>query len=404
MLGNLKLKGLEANIWKIYAFKIIYGFFLSVPIIVLFWKNNGLSMFEVMLLQSLFGFTVILLEVPSGYFADKYGRRNTLILAGIFSTLGIGAYSLGYNFPQFVIGETLWAFGVSLISGANSAIFYDTLVELDREESYKELWGKASSYYMLSSAVAAVVGGLIAGYQLRWALYAQVPIFALMIPIAYSMKEPEHHKEVKGEEEKTMRKVVEEVLRRPKLRNLVFYGAVIYAALQTVFMFYQPYFKLTGLDVALFGFAFAGFNIVSALGSRYADGLEKKLGMKNSLVLLMVLVASSIFLMSQIVFIFSLLFILLHQFARGFSKPIISDYINKIIDSENRSTILSTYSLIGKLFMSLSTPVFGYIADLYTIPQALLALAAMTTAVCTALLIVLTVENVIEIKTDYFTG
>ncbi|MFB6114902.1 MAG: MFS transporter, partial [Candidatus Nanohalobium sp.] len=120
MLKSISFKGLEGNIWKLYAFRVIYGFFLSVPIIVLFWRNNGLSMFEVMLLQSLFGFTVILLEVPSGYFADRYGRRKTLIMAGIFSTLGIGAYSLGHNFMQFIIGETLWALGVSLISGANS--------------------------------------------------------------------------------------------------------------------------------------------------------------------------------------------------------------------------------------------------------------------------------------------
>lgn len=398
MLSSFKLKGLEANIWKIYAFKIIYGFFISVPIIVLFWKNNGLSMFEIMLLQSLFGFTVILLEVPSGYFADKYGRRKTLILAGIFSTLGIGAYSLGYNFPQFVIGETLWAFGVSLISGANSAIFYDTLVELESEDSYKELWGKASSYYMFSAATASVIGGLIAGYQLRWALYAQIPVFALMIPIAYSMKEPEHHREVKGEEEKTMRKVVEEVLRRPKLRNLIFYGAVIYASLQTAFMFYQPYFKLTGLQVAKFGFIFAGFNVVSAISSKYAHSIEEKIGKKYSLILLAALVVSSLLFMGRFVTFLGIAFIGLQQFARGFSKPVISDYINKIIGSEDRSTILSTYSLIGKLFMSLSTPVFGYISDIFTLPQALIALAITTAFFCTSLVAVLSRKDVIGFR------
>jgi MFS family permease len=397
MLESFTFRDLEANIWKLYVFRILYGFFLSVPIIVIFWQENGLSMFEVMLLQSLFGFTVILLEVPSGYFADRFGRRKTLIMAGVFSTLGIAAYSLGHNFLEFIVGETLWALGVSLISGSNSAMFYDTLVELGKEEKYKKLWGKASSYYMFSSAVAAVAGGLIAGYQLRWALHAQIPIFMLMIPIAYSMKEPEHHLEVSEKEEKTMKSVVREVLKRPELRNLMFYGAAIYAALQTAFMFYQPYFKLTGLDVALFGFAFAGFNVISALGSRYADTLEKKLGMKNSLMLLMLLVASSLFLMSEFVLILGLGFIFLQQFARGFSKPVISDYINKVIDSDNRSTILSTYSLTGKLFMSLSTPVFGYVADLYTMPQALLALGAVTVAVCSSLLILLSMEEVIEI-------
>lgn len=389
MLESIDFEGLESNIWKLYLFKILYGFFLSVPIIVLFWQNNGLSMFEVMLLQSLFGFTVITLEVPSGYFADNFGRRKTLILASIFSTVGIAAYSLGNSFPDFIVGETLWAFGVSLISGANSAIFYDTLVELDKEEKYKELWGKAGSYYMFSGALAAAIGGLIAGYQLRWALFAQIPVFALMIPLAYSLKEPKHHREVSEKEAKKMQTVVKEVLQRPELRNLIFYGALIYAALQTAFMFYQPYFKLTGLEIAKFGFAFAGFNIVSALGSKYAHQIEDKIGRKYSLFMLAVLVASSLFLMSQVVLIISIVFIGLQQFARGFSKPVISDYINKIIDSENRSTILSTHSLIGKLFMSISTPIFGYIADIFTIPQALLILGITLTAVSATLLVMI---------------
>lgn len=395
MLESFSLNDLESNIWKIYIFRILYGFFISVPIIVVFWQNNGLSMFEVMLLQSLFGLTVILLEVPSGYFADRYGRRKTLILASIFSTLGIAGYSLGHGFLDFLVGMKFWAFGVSLISGANSAIFYDTLVEIGKEDRYKELWGKAGSYYMISSAIAAAIGGIIAGYQLRWALFAQVPVFALMIPLAYSLKEPEHHKEVSKKESKTMKAIISDVLKQPELRNLIFYGALIFAALQTAFMFYQPYFKLTGLKVAMFGFAFAGFNIVSATGSKYAHQIENKIGKKYSLIMLAVLVGSSLLIMSQITLIIGISFIGLQQFARGFSKPVISDYINKIVNSENRSTILSTHSLFGKLFMSISTPIFGYISDLYTLPQALLALGITLFVLASILLIILSKEDVI---------
>jgi MFS family permease len=401
MLESKSLQGLKANIWKIYIFRMLYGFFLSVPIIVVFWQNNGLSMFEVMLLQSLFGFTVILLEVPSGFLADRYGRRRTLIMASIFSTLGIAAYSLGDGFVDFIVGETLWAFGVSLISGANSAIFYDTLVELDKEDKYKEFWGKAGSYYMFSAAVAAAIGGIIAGYQLRWALYAQVPVFALMIPLAYSLKEPKHHEQLSVEEAKSMKAVIKDVLGSPKLRNLIFYGALIYAALQTIFMLYQPYFKLTGLKVAMFGFAFAGFNIVSAIGSKYAHQIEEKIGKKYSLIMLAVLVGSSLIIMSQITVIIGIAFVALQQFARGVSKPVISDYINKIVSSENRSTILSTYSLFGKLFMSLSTPVFGYIADIYSLTQAIFILGLTLLVSACFLLMLLSKEGVISFKSSF---
>ena len=397
MLDSLEFRGLSSNIWKLYIFKILHGFFLSIPIIVIFWQSNGLSMFEVMILQALFAVGVILLEVPSGYFADSYGRRNSLIVASIFSTIGIISYSLGYGFVDFLIAEFFWAVGVSLVSGADSAMFYDTLIEIDQEDRYKEKWGNATSFYMFSAAVAAVAGGFIADINLRWAFYFQIPFFAAMIPIAYSLKEPEHHKDISGEEKKTMKLVVAEVFQRPKLRNLILYGAFIYAALQTAFWFYQPYFELSGLDVAVFGLIFAGFNIVSALSSKYAHHIEERLGKEVSLILLMVLVVASLSLMSSVVVSFSFVFIGLQQFVRGFSKPVISDYVNKIVDSENRSTILSTHSLLGRVFQAISMPVFGLLADLYTITQTLSVLAFTVFGIGTVFIGLLYSEKIIQI-------
>ena len=376
MSEGVKLRGLESNIWKIYLFKILFGFFISIPVIVLFWKNNGLSMFQVMILQSLFSVAVIVLEIPSGYFADLYGRRKTLILASVFAATGIATYSIGKGFWIFLLGEFLWAVGVSLTSGADSAIFYDTLLELGKEGSYKQRWGKASSLNMVSAAGAAILGGFIAEYSLRWTLFAQVPFMAAMIPVAYSLKEPGHHRELGERETETVKAVMTDVWKNNKLRYLVLYGAFIYAGLQVAFWMYQPYFELTGLQIAAFGWAYAGFNVVSAASSKYGYRIEDKLGQKISLLIMPLLLASSLLLMSNIIAVFSFVLIFIQQFVRGFQKPVISDYINQIISSENRSTILSTKSLIGRLMQAASLPVFGLIIDLYTVPQALTVLAA----------------------------
>jgi len=193
-----------------------------------------------------------------------------------------------------------------------------------------------------------------------------------------------------------MKAVVSEVFQRPKLRNIILYGAFIYAVLQTAFWFYQPYFKLSGLDVAVFGVIFAGLNIVSALSSRYAHLIEEALGKALSLVMLMVLVVASLSLMSSFVLSFSFIFIGLQQFVRGFSKPVISDYVNKIVDSENTSTILSTYSLIGRAFQVLTMPLFGLIADFYTIQQTLALLAFTVFVVGTFFIFLLYSEKVIS--------
>ena len=397
MLEGIDLRGLESNIWKLYLFKILFGFFISIPVIVLFWKDNGLSMFQVMLLQSLFSVAVIVLEVPSGYFADFYGRRKTLVTASIFATLGIAAYSIGRGFMVFLAAETLWAVGVSLVSGADSAMFYDTLVELGEEGTYKQKWGKASSLYMISAAGAAILGGFIAEYSLRWTLFAQVPFMAAMIPVAYSLKEPGHHRDLAEKETKTIKAIIGKVWKVKKLRYLVLYGAFIYAGLQIAFWMYQPYFELTGLEIAAFGWAYASFNVVSAASSKYGYLIEGKIGKPLSLVMMPLMLVASLFLMSNFIAVFSFTFIFLQQLVRGYQKPIISDYINEIISSENRSTILSTKSLIGRILQAGSLPIFGLIIDLYSVPQALTVLGITIIAGGTVLILLLYSVKVLEI-------
>ena len=127
---------LRSNIWKYYLHEIFAGMFFSIPVIVLFWQNNGLTLTEVMILQSIFAVIVAALEIPTGYFADIYGRKPTLVLSGISIFIAILAYSLGHNFAQFLIAEVFFALGVSLASGTSSAFIYDTLVDLKEEQNH----------------------------------------------------------------------------------------------------------------------------------------------------------------------------------------------------------------------------------------------------------------------------
>ena len=140
-MEKIEQQKLKRNIWKIYLFNIFSSLTFFVPIIVLFWQDNGLNLTQIMILQSLFALAIVILEVPTGYFADIVGRKRSLILASFFLTIGVFVYSIGHNFYQFLIAEILWAFGVSLISGTDSAFIYDTLKDLKQEKLYKKIVG-----------------------------------------------------------------------------------------------------------------------------------------------------------------------------------------------------------------------------------------------------------------------
>ncbi|MBS1266681.1 MAG: hypothetical protein MAG795_00649 [Candidatus Woesearchaeota archaeon] len=79
-------KNIKNNIIKLYVYNFILGLMLFAPIVVLFWQQNGLSLTQIMVLQSLYSVCVILFEIPTGYFADVHGRRKSFVLGSVAFT------------------------------------------------------------------------------------------------------------------------------------------------------------------------------------------------------------------------------------------------------------------------------------------------------------------------------
>ena len=375
----MNTKKLESNIKKFYLFQILEGMFFAVPVFVLFWQKNGLIMTEIMLLQSIFSIVVVFLEVPSGYFSDIFGRRMTLIVSAIFGALAMIIYSVGYNFWEFLVAELLFAIAVSFQSGTLSALVHESLVEMKREEEYKKIFGNGVFYGTLAIAVANILGGFIAGIELRYAVFASVPFFLMMIPVAFAFYEPK--KKEKSQEKSQLKEnllvIKSEVLKNDKIKWLIIYSAVIYTFNNVALWIYQPYFKLSGLDVIYFGVVFASFQVVSAFSSKYAHKIEEKLGQKASLVGLTFLVSVSYLLMHNFIFLFSFSFAFIQQFVRGFRTVVISDYLNKMIKGDMRATILSVESLVGRLFYALLLPIIGWVVDIYSLENALLLIGIL---------------------------
>jgi MFS family permease len=384
-------KKLKSNIWKFYIFQIFRNLAFFLPVIVLFWQDNGLSMTEIMLLQSIFAISIVLLEIPTGYFADIFGRKKSLVYSGFFLFGATLAYAIGGSFYHFLIAEILWAFGNSLISGSDSALIYDTLVDLKQQEKYKKIWGNAVFFLLIAIAFANIVGGFVGKINFRWTFYLLLPFLALLIPLSISMHEPRRHKLIfkKGYLWELLKIIKYSLLKNRKLRWLILYSAIAYSFNQSALWFYQPYFSLSGLDIAHFGFVFASFQLVAAITSKYSYKIEEKLGEKYSLILLIVLIGASYLLMSNFVYLFSFTFAFLHQFVRGFSKVVITDYVNKLTTSDIRATILSAKNMVGQLIYAIIIPFFGWIADVYSLLQALTALGITTLVIGTVFLFAL---------------
>ena len=126
----------RSNIWKLYLIKIAKWFMLYMPYIVPFYTNNNLDMHQIMVLQAVYSVSIVVLEIPSGYFADVIGRRRTLILGTLLGAIGFAIYSFSYAFLGFLLAELVLGFGTSFVSGADSALLYDSLLDNRKEKEY----------------------------------------------------------------------------------------------------------------------------------------------------------------------------------------------------------------------------------------------------------------------------
>jgi len=370
----MKKEKLNANVWKLNLVRALCSFMLTAPIIVLFFKENGLSMKQVFLLQSIFSLTVILLEVPTGYFSDIFGRKKSIIIGGILATAGFALYSLSYGFWGFLMAEVILGFGLSFVSGADSAMLYDTLLENGREKEYQKMQGRNLSVGMFSESAASIAGGFLALVSLRFPLYWDAALTFFIIPAAMALYEPKKHREETDQNSfMAMAKLVKFSLNdHKKVKWLIVYSSLSSASTLVMFWLIQPYLLATKVPLGLFGAILAVLLLSASFFSWNAHRIEKMLGKKMSLALLIALPALGYFLLSSFWFVWSGIFLLFFYVARGINNPITLDYINGLISSENRGTILSVRNLIGRLIFSITGPIVGWVTDAFSLKIALM--------------------------------
>ncbi len=74
------LPATENNIIRLYIIKLSKWLMLTMPILFLFYRDNGLATQDLFLLKSVYSFSIVVLEVPSGYIGDVWGRKAALTL------------------------------------------------------------------------------------------------------------------------------------------------------------------------------------------------------------------------------------------------------------------------------------------------------------------------------------
>ena len=368
---------LRHNILKMYLLKAVLWFMVAMPIIVLFFQEHGLTLTEVMILQSIYSFSVALFEIPSGFIADVFGRKRTIVLSTIFTFIGFLVFSFFGGFYAFAIAQVLVGIGGSLMSGSDSAIIYDTLLETNSKTTYTKIEGRTYAIGNFSEAFAGILGGFLAVGSIYMPIYVQTSILFFSIPIAFTLIEPSMHKENKLDRSfKAVLEVVKfSMVDNQKLKWLIIYSSAMGVATLSMAWFAQPFFKSINIPLAYFGILWAVLNFSAGLTSFNAHLLDKKDNNYKILFYLALSMLTSFIFLGYNASVFGLIFILFIYLLRGLVTPILRNEINENTTSNKRATVLSIRSLIIRISFAISAPILGYIADNYSLAISFYGLA-----------------------------
>lgn len=332
-----------------------------------FFFANFVSYSQIGLIFLISTLAGMLAEIPTGVFADHFGRRLSVISGSLMLSVAFLLMATTTGFWQFLFGGILSSIGRAFISGALDAVVYDSMPTRDREKNYEYLVTVNNQLTIAFFAITVLVGGFL--YQ----FYIRLPhlLFTLANFIAFivSFSLIENHKQDKKFNNpvnvwannlagfKQLRQISLRPLLVPILMILSFFALYDWG-------FSKPSMALNfGFQVEGQAVIYAVFSIINIVGIRLLPYLRKLSGDKLGLVGLSVLMGIGFILGSLPLGYFGVLALILIELAGFVATPWISIVINERISSQFRATTLSTIQFVANIPFVFTNILLGSFLD-----------------------------------------
>lgn len=359
---------MHKNIRLYYLFMFVASLSFAAPVFLLFEKSAGLTFFELALLEAIFAVTIVFFEIPSGAFADKYGRKNSMIVSLVFATISYGFYSFGFSFFAFLIAQILGGIGVAFASGATDALLYDTLAEEKQASLFPSKAGRGLVFAWSGLGIAGLIGGWLAGFDLVYPIRASFVATVVALFGVFFFSEPKRRKA------KSIAKVQIDswkfIMKHKQLKYLIIYMWLVFAIpVSAIIVFYQNHSLDLGLPITLFGFVFLLRTGAGASGSYLASWVDKKIKTYNFLLYALIILAFIMFILAFGNLFWFLFGLFWFEFVAGIIIVLLPNEINKRVKSDKRATVLSFGSLGRQIVSAALLPIAGLIGTLYSFTQ-----------------------------------
>lgn len=331
---------------------------------ILFFIQNGLSLLQIGLLESIFHGTSLLCEIPSGMLADRFSYKTNLYLARL-SSIGSSILILfgQGNFWIYAIAMMVNAWSYNFDSGTSTAFLFDSAVEAGQKDRYLQISSFLSGVAEVTRTLGTVVAGFFIHGALAWTYYIAIGLSLLSILLIFLMKEPESKSDERNH--LTLKRILEVVKQEWQEKPVLFYWMLTYQLVGTIMCMFYFYYQqkisdLASWQVSLIMLIGSGFNLLAVY---LASQIGKKWNSNQVFPILVALTGLTLLLVGVKTPFAYLSVYLLTNALYAVYQPIYYNDLQAYLPSSVRATMLSINSMMFSLSMIVIFPLTGWLID-----------------------------------------
>jgi MFS family permease len=369
------MEGLMTDL-KYYIYRFFDELIPIYPLYLLMFEKGGLSVSQISLLLAIWSVPSVILEIPTGVLADRWSRRNMLLLGQVLKAGCYLIWIFADCFGIYALGFVLWGIGGTFKSGSEEALLYDSMKLTNREERFEQILGRGRFLSGISTVLASIFGGLI-GMRFGLPLVLIISVISALSGAitVFSMKEVNLYKdriatEKREREERTLQGALTFIVKRKEILLYSLLSLLVITTAGILDEYDQLIAEGFGLSIALIGGWTAVRFILIAFGGILASsmrrGIERIFRQRDRMfqvAILCCMAAGALLAAGLIRSILVMALYGLYYLIMAAGDVLHEDYIQKRIEAEGRSTVHSLISLGQNLYGILCYGLFGLLVS-----------------------------------------
>lgn len=322
------------------------------------------------LLQSVFVFSQLIFEFPSGVLGDLI-KKKTVIVSGLclllLSPMLILASYLFTNFSFFILvmAFAIEGMGSALLSGADDALFFEELRNEGKESKYTQIRGQMQFCCAIVGGLATFIGGAFfeIDYRIPYLIQSLLQLIAIIVILSLHETKSVITERKNGTKEALERlSVFKNLLDAPQILFMFFFTTIIVSSVNAIFSFLPDYISEMGYSSSQNGLIFMIFSLVGGLIATQVYRLNDLSLHKLILLILSAICIGTIFQIQGNKVLF-LLGMMLMYVVIDILDPIIMKMINLWVTDSSRATIISGLSFAISLMTMIVNIILGMVIE-----------------------------------------